>query len=227
MKSSTYKHPCEDINRTLRNTHSKRRKRWRFKSVIYIHRECSQNYYRRTALQEAVKKELHPSPGGLQDTWSCHEKHEEPSDRIRIFREQYLWKGHFVACANYVCRKINKEYLVKKIRILSNGWWENKMKGRNQFHIAYHKNVFKSPGWALQLVGALSPTAKGHRLDHRSEQIPRFWVWAPFGHVQEATNWCFSLTWRFSLFLSLSPFLSLKISKHILGWGFKKTFSAK
>ena len=70
------------------------------------------------------------------------------------------------------------------------------------------------PTWLAQLVGASSCIPKVCQFDSQS------------GHIYKATDKCFSRTLNsLFLFLSLLPLppqlpLSLKINKHILGWGF-------
>ena len=62
-----------------------------------------------------------------------------------------------------------------------------------------------SVGWSIV------PYTKCHRLDPQSGHILRLWFGSSLGHIQEATDGCFSLT---SMFLSLSP---SQINKHIIG----------
>ena len=59
------------------------------------------------------------------------------------------------------------------------------------------------------------------KFDSQSGRIPRLRVPSPVGGVQEAIDWCSSLTSMF-LFLSLSASYLSKINKHIPKWDLKK-----
>ena len=80
------------------------------------------------------------------------------------------------------------------------------------------EKVKKQP-WLAGSVGASSCTSKCCRFNSWSGHIPWLLVQSQLGCIQEATDWCFSLT---SMFLSLYFFLSLKINKYILRQGLKK-----
>ena len=79
------------------------------------------------------------------------------------------------------------------------------------------EKVKKQP-WLAGSVGASSCTSKCCRFNSWSGHIPWLLVQSQLGCIQEATDWCFSLT---SMFLSLFLFPPSNINKQILRWGLK------
>ena len=81
----------------------------------------------------------------------------------------------------------------------------------------------EGPGWCSQLVGASLCEPKGYGFDSWSGHMPRLWVQSPVG-VHAKGSWSVLLSHiNVSLPLCLSPPSPLsKISKHVLGWRFKK-----
>ena len=72
--------------------------------------------------------------------------------------------------------------------------------------IRHFKALVESwPVWLSWLECLLE--LKGHGFDSPSGHMPRLWFSPQSGHIREATNQCFSLTWSFSPSLSPFPFL--------------------